>query len=62
MKITMLNDLEPAARNPAEKLVRMLTGNEPTGDEPLMAVFEYALERLSTQPLTTKSDHNRRGR
>lgn len=47
MTITTLNDLEPAARNPAEKLVRLLTGYEPTGEEPLMAIFEWALERLS---------------
>jgi len=45
--ITTVNDLEPAARDPAEKLVRLLTGYEPTGDEPLMAIFESALERLS---------------
>jgi hypothetical protein len=34
--------LEPAARDPAEKLVRLLTGYEPTGEEPLMAIFESA--------------------
>jgi hypothetical protein len=45
--ITTLSDLEPAARDPAEKLVRLLTGYEPTGEEPLMAIFEWALERLS---------------
>ena len=47
MTITTLKDLEPAARDLAEKLVRLLTGYEPTGEEPLMAIFESALERLS---------------
>jgi hypothetical protein len=45
--ITTISDLEPAARAPAEKLTRLLTGHEPTGEEPLMAIFEWALERLS---------------
>jgi hypothetical protein len=47
MKVTTLNDLEPAARHPAEQLIRLLTAQEPTGEEPLMAIFELALERLS---------------
>jgi hypothetical protein len=47
MKVTTLNDLEPAARHPAEQLIRLLTVQEPTGEEPLMAIFELALERLS---------------
>jgi hypothetical protein len=46
--ITTLDDLEPAARRPAEKLVRLLTGYEPTGEEPLMAIFESALHRLTS--------------
>jgi hypothetical protein len=33
---------------PAEELTRSLTGEEPTGDEPLMGIFEWALERLSS--------------
>ncbi len=45
--MTTLNDLEPSARYPAEKLIRLLTGFEPTGEEPLMGIFELALERLS---------------
>jgi len=45
--ITTINDLEPAARSPAERLTRLLTGHEPTGEEPLMAIFEWALDRLS---------------
>lgn len=47
--LTTLNELEPAARYPAEKLTRLLTGDEPTGEEPLMAIFEGALVRLSAQ-------------
>jgi hypothetical protein len=47
--ITILNHLEPAARDPAERLARLLTGYEPTGEEPLMGIFEWALERLSAQ-------------
>ncbi len=50
--ITAINDLEPAARRPAEALTRLLTGFQPTGEEPLMAIFEWALEGLSTQPDT----------
>jgi len=30
--ITAINDLEPAARRPAEALTRLLTGFQPTGD------------------------------
>ncbi len=45
--ITTISDLEPAARHPAEQLARLLTAHEPTGEEPLMAIFEWALERLN---------------
>jgi hypothetical protein len=45
--ITTLNDLESPARGLGEKLVWLLTGYEPTGEEPLMGIFELALERLS---------------
>jgi Domain of unknown function (DUF4279) len=45
--ITTIGDLEPAARHPAEQLARLLTAHEPTGEEPLMAIFEWALERLN---------------
>jgi len=46
MTVTILSDLQPAARYPAEQLIRLLTAQEPTGEEPLMAIFESALERL----------------
>lgn len=49
MAITTLSDLEPAARYSAEKLTRLLTGHEPTGEEPLMGIFQGALIRLSAQ-------------
>jgi len=45
--ITTIDDLEPAARRPAEQLTRLLTGYEPTGEEPLMAIFEGSLSRLA---------------
>lgn len=45
--ISTLNDLEPAARQFAEPLIRLLTGEEPTGEEPLMAVFEWSLDALN---------------
>jgi hypothetical protein len=38
--IRAINDVEPAALAQAEKLTRLLTGYEPTGEEPLMAIFE----------------------
>jgi beta-lactam-binding protein with PASTA domain len=47
--ITTLNDLEPGARYSAEKITRLLTGYEPTGEEPLIAIFEGAFVRLSVQ-------------
>jgi hypothetical protein len=46
-RITTIIDLERPARKPAEELTRLLTGEEPTGDEPLMGIFEWALERPS---------------
>lgn len=48
-EITTISDLEPAARKSAEELTRLLTGEEPSGEEPLMAIFERALERLSSK-------------
>jgi hypothetical protein len=47
VQIATINDLEPAARGFAEQLVRRLTGSEPEGNEPLMAIFEWALIELS---------------
>ena len=47
MPITTIDDLEPAARKSAERLARLLTGYEPTGKEPLTAIFEWSLSRLS---------------
>lgn len=40
-------DLDPASRAVAGELTRLLTGEEPTGEEPLLALFEGAVERLS---------------
>jgi hypothetical protein len=45
--ISTIADLEPAARGPAEELTRLLTGYEPTGEEPLMGIFEWSLSRLA---------------
>ena len=39
-------DLEPAARQFADQLVQLLTAREATGDEPLMAIFEWSLLAL----------------
>ena len=53
VSITTIDDLEADARPPAEQLTRLLTGYEATGEEPLRAIFEWALERLSSDdPLT----------
>jgi len=48
--VTTILDLEPAARRPAEELTRLLTGFEPAGEEPLMAIFEWALDQLTHRP------------
>jgi len=45
--ISTIADLEPAARGQAERLTRLLTGYESTGEEPLMAIFEWSLSRLA---------------
>ncbi len=47
LTITTIDDLEPAARRHAEQLTRLLTGYEPTGEEPVMAIFEGSLSRLA---------------
>jgi hypothetical protein len=41
-------DLAEPKRASVEELVRVLLTNEPTGEEPLMAVLEYALRALTT--------------
>ena len=47
MPTRTIDDLEPSARERAEQLTRLLTGFEPTGEEPLMAIFEWSLSRLA---------------
>ncbi|HLJ01909.1 MAG TPA: hypothetical protein VKT31_00635 [Solirubrobacteraceae bacterium] len=45
----------PGSRGPdqhlAQELVRVLLADEPTGEEPLMAILEYALRALLTRPV-----------
>ena len=50
--ISTLTDLEPAARQFAVPLIRLLTGEEPTGEEPLMAIFEWSLLALEQSGFT----------
>jgi hypothetical protein len=41
-------DLDAASRRLAEELVRVLLAEEPTGEEPIEAILEYALRALVT--------------
>jgi hypothetical protein len=41
-------DLEGPSKRLAEELVRVLLGGEPTGQEPLAGILEYALRALVT--------------
>ena len=43
-----ISDLDPASRQLAEELVRVLLAEEPTGEEPLLGILEYALSALVT--------------
>jgi hypothetical protein len=41
-------DLTGPSKQLAEELVRVLLADEPTGQEPLMGILEYALQALVT--------------
>ena len=41
-------DLKGPSKQLAEELVRVLLGDEPTGEEPLAGILEYALRALVT--------------
>lgn len=48
MRELTIADLDGPSKGLAEQLVRVLLAHEPSGEEPLMGVLEYALRALVT--------------
>jgi hypothetical protein len=48
MRELTIADLDGPSKSVAEELVRVLLSAEPTGEEPLLGVLEYALQALVT--------------